>query len=93
MKIWRSRAVIRKLFNVILSPSPRPVDETCRRAQVVSLRSSRSGQAPRRISNFFVAEFILSLSRGKCIKIGYLLYTENPALAGFNHARCGVASP
>ena len=25
-------------------PSTRPVDETCRRAQVVSLRSSRSGQ-------------------------------------------------
>ena len=27
-----------------VSPATRPVDETCRRAQVVSLRSSRSGQ-------------------------------------------------
>jgi len=26
------------------SPATRPVDETCRRAQVVSLRSSRAGQ-------------------------------------------------
>jgi hypothetical protein len=31
--------------------------------------------------------------RAKYNKIGYLPYISNPALAGFNYARWGVASP
>ncbi|MEJ2363784.1 MAG: hypothetical protein P8075_19405 [Deltaproteobacteria bacterium] len=31
--------------------------------------------------------------RAKYNKIRYLPYMPNPALAGFNHARCGVTSP
>jgi len=31
--------------------------------------------------------------RAQYNKIGYLPYISNPALAGFNHARCGVAFP
>jgi hypothetical protein len=31
--------------------------------------------------------------RAKYNKIGYLPYISNPALVGFHHARCGVASP
>jgi hypothetical protein len=48
------RGVGRLSDNVILSPSTRPVDE---------LRSSRSGQAPRRISRFFVALLLRMTSK------------------------------